>query len=157
MYRVVTKYLEIYTDGACFGNPGPGGWGAILIWGDKTKEISGCEPNTTNNRMELKAAIEALKSVKSNVPIKIYTDSQYVKKGITEWINLWIHTNWNRGKVKNVELWKELHDLNKKFKVEWYWVKGHSGHEMNERVDQIAKDAISLNIYDEKEESHANS
>lgn len=156
MYSVVTKYLEIYTDGACLGNPGPGGWGAILIWGEKIKEISGCEKNTTNNRMELKAAIEALKAIKMDVPIKIYTDSQYVKKGITEWINSWIHTNWNRGKVKNVDLWKELNELNKKYKVEWYWVKGHSGHEMNERVDQIAKDAISLNIYNEKEELNAN-
>lgn len=137
------KVLEIYADGACSGNPGPGGWGAILIWGDKIKEISGFEKETTNNRMELMAAIEALKQVKNpNVKIKLYTDSTYVMKGITSWIITWKKNNWNKGKVKNVDLWQTLDDISSKFNIEWYWVKGHNGNKYNEIADQLARNAI---------------
>jgi ribonuclease HI len=136
------KFLEIYTDGACKGNPGPGGWGAILLWGDNVKEVSGFESVTTNNRMELMAAIEGLKQVTKSVKIKLYTDSQYLKKGMTEWISLWQHTNWNKGKVKNKDLWEELIELNKKFEIQWCWVKGHNGNKYNERADELACKAV---------------
>lgn len=139
---MTTKVLKIYSDGACSGNPGPGGWGAVLIWEGKTKDISGYSPLTTNNQMELKGAIEALKHVKKAVPIHIYTDSQYVKKGITEWIKGWQKTNFKNGKVKNIELWKELLALTQQHDVSWYWVKGHSGVDYNERADKLATEAI---------------
>lgn len=134
--------LDIYTDGACSGNPGPGGWGAILIWKGKIKEIKGYCPDTTNNKMELKAAIEALKAVKKDVAIKIHTDSQYVKNGITLWIRKWQLTNWNNGKVKNIELWQELDNLVRKFNIEWEWVRGHDGNHYNEIADALARQAI---------------
>jgi ribonuclease HI len=137
------KILEIYTDGACFGNPGPGGWAAVLIWGEHIKKVSGFDEDTTNNRMELLAAIKALESVKNpDVKIKLYTDSQYLKNGMTKWINTWIHTNWNRGKVKNVDLWMQLNDLKHKLNVEWHWVKAHNGLHYNEMVDKLAKSMI---------------
>ncbi len=136
------KELHIYCDGACSGNPGPGGWGAVLIWGDKEKEISGAELNTTNNRMELRAAIEAIKSVKKKVKIVIHTDSQYVKNGITVWIKDWLRKNWNNGKVKNIELWKELLEESSKHDIQWKWVRGHSGVEYNEKADILAREAI---------------
>ena len=133
--------LEIYTDGACKGNPGPGGWGAILLWNDHQKKISGFVADTTNNRMELQAAIEALKSVKKPIKIKLHTDSNYVRSGITEWIKKWQKNGWNRGKIKNIDLWQELHDLATQFDIEWIWVKGHSGHKYNDIVDKLASDA----------------
>lgn len=136
------KELHIYCDGACSGNPGPGGWGAVLIWGDKEKEISGSEDNTTNNRMELRAAIEAIKSVKKKVKIVIHTDSQYVKNGITVWIKGWLKNDWNKGKVKNIELWKELLEESLKHEIVWKWVKGHSGVDYNERADRLATEAV---------------
>lgn len=139
------KILEIYTDGACQGNPGPGGWAAVLIWGDHIKKISGFEENTTNNRMELLAALNALLEVKKNIPIKLYTDSQYVKRGMSEWLKLWLHNNWNRGKVKNIDLWQKLAEIDKNLKVQWCWVKGHSGNHYNEVADSLARDEIVRN------------
>lgn len=135
--------LDIYTDGACSGNPGPGGWGAVLIWKGEIKKISGRRSNTTNNQMELTAAIEALKAVKRDVAIKIHTDSQYVKNGITLWIKKWQLTNWNNGKVKNIDLWQELDNLARKFNIEWEWVRGHDGNHYNEVADELARRAIS--------------
>jgi ribonuclease HI len=141
----VKKFIEIYTDGACFGNPGPGGWAAVLIWNGNLKEILGSENNTTNNKMELRAAIEALKVLKRKMPLKLYTDSLYLKKGITEWITLWLKNDWNKGKVKNKELWSELHELTKEFEIEWHWVKAHNGNKYNELADKLAKSAIYSN------------
>jgi ribonuclease HI len=134
--------LIIYTDGACKGNPGIGGWGAILMYGDKVKEIYGYAPETTNNRMELSAVIEALKVIKRSCPITIFTDSQYVKRGITEWIDGWIKKNWKN--VKNVDLWQELYPLSKQYKIDWQWVRGHNGDKYNERADELANLAITL-------------
>jgi len=134
------KKVTIYTDGACSGNPGPGGWGAILVYGDTEKEISGHELHSTNNRMELMAAIAALESLKSKCDVDLITDSQYVKNGITEWIFGWKKKNWKD--VKNRELWERLDKANSQHKVKWHWVKGHNGHEMNERVDKLAVAAI---------------
>ena len=134
--------LIIYTDGACKGNPGIGGWGAILMYGDKTKEIYGYAPETTNNRMELSAVIEALKVIKRSCPITIFTDSQYVKRGITEWIDGWIKKNWKN--VKNVDLWQELYPLSKQYNIDWQWVRGHNGDKYNERADELANLAITL-------------
>lgn len=145
------KILEIYTDGACKGNPGPGGWAAILIWDGKIKEVCGFESDTTNNRMELMAAIEGLKQVKRQVKIKLHTDSQYLKKGMTEWINLWLHNNWNKGKVKNRDLWEELINLDNQFEIEWRWVKAHNGDEYNERADKLACKAIERYVNYAKE------
>ena len=138
------KVLEIYTDGACSGNPGPGGWAALLIWGDKTKSISGHEANTTNNRMEMMAAIKGLEQVSKSVEIRLTTDSQYVKNGITQWINTWLRNNWNGGKVKNQDLWLKLVELKAKHNIEWCWVKGHSGNQYNEQVDKLAVEAIKI-------------
>ena len=141
------KYI-IYTDGACSGNPGPGGWGAVIFENEKNQNnISGSVRNTTNNRMELLAAIMALKNVKNNSEITIYTDSQYVKLGITEWINKWINNNWQTSKkedVKNKDLWVELYNLDKSLDVKWNWVKAHAGDPMNEEVDLMAKKAANL-------------
>lgn len=134
------KKITIYTDGACSGNPGPGGWAAILVYGKTEKEISGFENPSTNNRMELMAAIAALESLKSECEVELITDSQYVKNGITEWIFGWKKKNWKD--VKNRELWERLDKANARHKVKWHWVKGHNGHEMNERVDKLAVAAI---------------
>ena len=139
--------ITIYTDGSCLTNPGNGGWAAIISDGKETKKISGSEKNTTNNRMELLAPINALKVMKPNVEIKIYTDSQYVKNGITEWINTWLANNWKTSKkedVKNKDLWIELYNLNKSLNVQWNWVKAHDGNPMNEEVDLLAKKAANL-------------
>ena len=139
--------IKIYTDGSCIGNPGKGGWAAIIIRNDESKEISGSERNTTNNRMELLAPINALKEMKRNEQIEIYTDSQYVKLGITDWINKWVLNNWKTSKkedVKNKDLWIELYNLNETFDVKWNWVKAHAGNTMNEKVDQLAKKAAIL-------------
>ena len=140
--------IKIYTDGSCLRNPGDGGWAAIIIIDGETKEISGSERDTTNNRMELLAPINALKEMKQNEQIEIYTDSQYVKLGITEWINKWVLNNWKTSKkedVKNKDLWIELYNLNKSLDVKWNWVRAHVGNTMNEKVDLLAKKAASLN------------
>jgi len=134
--------VEIYTDGACSGNPGPGGWGAILRWRGKEREIWGGEPDTTNNRMELTAAIKALESLNRQVTAILYTDSKYVKDGITTWIIGWKARNWKtaaKKPVKNVDLWQALDDAVSKHDVEWRWVKGHAGHPGNERADELAR------------------
>ena len=138
---------EIYTDGSCLTNPGNGGWAAIIIEDGEIKNISGSEKNTTNNRMELLAPINALKEMNSESQISIYTDSQYVKLGITQWINKWIINNWQTSKkedVKNKDLWVELYNLNKSLNVKWNWVKAHAGNPMNEEVDVLAKKAANL-------------
>lgn len=137
------KAVKIYTDGACSGNPGKGGWGAILIYGDAVKEISGGEDNTTNNRMELKAVIEGLKALKSSCDVEIYSDSAYVVNAFTQkWIDNWIKNNWktaDKKSVKNVDLWQELLVLIKTHNVTFKKVKGHSDNELNERCDKLAK------------------
>jgi ribonuclease HI len=133
--------VEIFTDGACRGNPGPGGWAALLRTGDKEREISGGEKLTTNNRMELLAAIEALNALKRPCNVQIHTDSSYVRDGIMKWIHGWQRNGWrtaDRKPVKNAELWQQLLDAESRHRVEWHWVKGHSGHPENDRVDAIA-------------------
>ncbi len=139
------KKVEIFTDGACKGNPGPGGWGALLRAGNHQKELFGGEPNTTNNRMELTAAIEALKALNQSCKVELTTDSQYVRKGITEWLEGWKAKGWkNSAKkpVKNVDLWQLLDEQVKRHQVNWHWVKGHSGHPENELADQLANKGI---------------
>ncbi len=139
------KKVEIFTDGACQGNPGPGGWAAILNYKNVKKELSGAEPFTTNNRMELTAVIEALKALKEPCNVTIYTDSQYVQKGISEWLPKWKQRGWltsTKNKVKNVDLWKILDREASKHSVTWKWVRGHSGIPQNERCDHLAKMAI---------------
>ena len=141
----MNQTVEIWTDGACSGNPGPGGWGAILKWKNQNKEISGGEPETTNNKMELIAVIEALKSLNKKCNVNVYTDSIYVRDGITQWINKWKNNNWKNAQKKNVknkELWEELDNLTKKHNVQWHWIKGHAGNELNERADELARNAI---------------
>ena len=137
--------VDIYTDGACSGNPGPGGWGAILRYNGEEREISGGAPETTNNRMELTAAIEALNTLKRSVAARLHTDSTYVKDGITKWIHGWKKNGWRTaGKkpVKNQDLWRALDEALAQHSVEWHWVKGHSGHPENDRADELARDAI---------------
>ena len=133
--------VEIYTDGACSGNPGPGGWGAVLYYGDVKKEIFGGVADTTNNRMELTAAIEALRALKKNCVVNLYTDSSYVRDGITNWIRSWKKCNWRKGtkgEVKNRDLWQELDELAAMHQITWHWVRGHSGIPGNELADQLA-------------------
>jgi ribonuclease HI len=133
--------VEIFTDGACRGNPGPGGWAALLRTGGKEREIGGGEPETTNNRMELIAAIEALNALKRPCRVELYTDSSYVREGITKWIHGWLRNGWRtagRKPVKNAELWERLVEAASRHQVNWHWVKGHSGHSENERVDALA-------------------
>ena len=140
--------IKIYTDGSCLSNPGNGGWAAIININGEIKKISGNEKNTTNNRMELMAPINALKNINSKDPIEIFTDSKYVKNGITEWINTWVLNNWKTSKkedVKNKDLWVELHKLNQSLNVKWKWVKAHAGDPLNEEVDMLAKNAANLN------------
>ena len=132
---------EIFTDGACRGNPGPGGWGAILRYGDNVREIYGGELDTTNNRMELTAVLEALKTLKRPVDVKVTTDSTYVMKGCSEWLANWKKRDWrtaSKKPVKNADLWKQLDELLERHTIDWHWVKGHSGHAENERVDTLA-------------------
>ena len=139
--------IKIYTDGSCLENPGNGGWAAIINSDGRVKKISGNEKNTTNNRMELMATISALKEISSNEDIEIYTDSQYVKLGITEWINNWLKNNWQTSKkedVKNKDLWLELYNLDKSFNVKWNWVKAHAGNPLNEEGESLAKKAANL-------------
>jgi ribonuclease HI len=137
----------IYSDGACSGNPGPGGWGAVLIWGDKRKELSGGEPETTNNRMELRAATEALLALKRpDTLAEIHTDSQYVRKGITEWIGKWKANGWktaDKKPVKNADLWMALDEARRRHKISWHWVKGHAGEPENERADELARQGMA--------------
>ena len=143
------KYVEIFTDGACKGNPGVGGWGSVLVYKDNVKEISGNTSNTTNNIMELTAVIKALESLKEQCHVMLTTDSNYVKDGITDWIKTWKLNGWktaNKKPVKNQELWKKLESLSKKHIVEWRWVKGHSGHPGNEHADKLANEAIEENV-----------
>jgi ribonuclease HI len=133
--------VEIFTDGACRGNPGPGGWAALIRSKGREKELSGGEPLTTNNRMELLAAIMALKALKRACRVELYTDSQYVRQGITRWIHNWRQNGWrtsDKKPVKNAELWQELVEVADKHQVDWHWVKGHSGHSENDRVDALA-------------------
>ena len=140
--------IKIYTDGSCMSNPGNGGWAAIININGKIKKISGNEKNTTNNRMELMAPINALKNINSKDPIEIFTDSKYVKNGITEWINTWVLNNWKTSKkeeIKNKDLWIELYELNQSLNVKWNWVKAHAGDTLNEEVDMLAKKAANLN------------
>lgn len=137
-------HIEIYTDGGADPNPGPGGWGAVLIHPQKTLELSGGEMETTNNRMELTAAVEALRALNQRCEIALYTDSQYVRRGITEWIHGWVANGWRRGKnassqpVRNADLWQDLHRATQEHDITWHWVKGHSGNAYNERADQLA-------------------
>lgn len=139
---VTTETVDIYTDGACSGNPGPGGWGALLRMGGHEKELFGGEADTTNNRMELTAVIRALEALKRPVHVRVHTDSQYVQKGISEWIHGWKKRGWrtaDRQPVKNAALWRELDDLAARHRIEWHWVKGHAGHADNERADALAR------------------
>jgi ribonuclease HI len=137
--------IDIFTDGACRGNPGPGGWGAILRSGGREKELWGGEDGTTNNRMELTAVIRALEALKQPSRVRVYTDSQYVQKGISEWIHSWKRKGWktaDRKDVKNADLWRELDALAQQHEVEWHWVRGHAGHAENERADALANRGI---------------
>jgi ribonuclease HI len=139
--------VMVYTDGACSGNPGPGGWGAILVFKDKRRELSGGERLTTNNRMELMAAISALEALKRPCHVDLYTDSVYVKDGITKWIVGWKAKGWktaDKKPVKNVDLWQRLDAAVAPHKVRWHWVKGHAGHDLNEQADELARAAIPL-------------
>jgi ribonuclease HI len=139
------KRVMIYTDGACRGNPGPGGWGALLRYNDREKKISGAELDTTNNRMELMAAIQALAVLREPCEIELYTDSQYVQKGISQWMHAWKKSQWRRADkkpVKNADLWQALDQEASRHQISWYWVKGHSGHIENELADQLANEAI---------------
>jgi ribonuclease HI len=141
-----TKKVVIYTDGACSGNPGPGGWGAVMIWGEHRKELFGGAADTTNNRMELQAVIEALGALTRAAHIDLYTDSAYVKNGITSWIHSWKKNGWktaDKKPVKNADLWQALEAARHKHEVDWHWVKGHAGHPENERADELARRGMS--------------
>jgi len=138
-------HVTIYTDGACSGNPGPGGWGAILVFGDHEKELKGGEAHTTNNRMELMGAIAALEALKRPCSVDLYTDSEYLRGGISGWIVNWQQNGWrtaDKKPVKNVDLWQRLAAAIKRHEVRWHWVRGHAGHVMNERADALARAAI---------------
>ena len=140
--------IIIYTDGSCLNNPGNGGWAAIININDEVKKISGSVKGTTNNKMELMAPIKALQEIKEKQPIEIYTDSQYVRLGITDWVHKWMKNNWQTSKkepVKNKELWIQLYELTNSFDIKWIWVKAHAGNLLNEEVDLLAKQAAELN------------
>jgi ribonuclease HI len=140
----VLKHVDIFTDGACKGNPGPGGWGALIRYGSHEKEVSGGQPDTTNNRMELSAAIHALNSLVEPCRVALHTDSKYVSDGITKWVAGWQRNGWKNASkqpVRNADLWHDLIDAAKRHEIEWIWVKGHSGHEGNDRADKLASDA----------------
>ena len=139
-------HVVIYTDGACTGNPGPGGWGAILTSGSHRKELKGGEDHTTNNRMELMGAISALEALKGPSNVELHTDSKYVQQGISQWIHGWKRNGWktaDKKPVKNTDLWQRLDEAMKHHDVKWHWVKGHAGHDMNERADELAREAIA--------------
>lgn len=138
--------VTIYTDGACSGNPGPGGWGVLLIYGDTLKEVCGGEQLTTNNRMELMAAIMALESLKRPCAVDLWTDSQYVRQGITSWLHGWKRNGWrtaDKKPVKNADLWQRLDEARQRHDVSFHWVKGHAGHDENERVDELAREGLA--------------
>lgn len=140
------KQVTIYSDGACERNPGPGGWAAVLIYEGHRREISGAEPATTNNRMEMRAALEALRALKERCEVSFWTDSEYLRQGISGWIQNWKRRGWRtktKEPVKNEDLWRALDEAAARHKVEWHWVKGHSGHEHNERCDRLAVEAIA--------------
>jgi len=142
----VTPKVVIYTDGACSGNPGPGGWGALLMYGEREKELTGGERATTNNRMELMAAIQALEALTKPCKVELHTDSQYVMKGVTEWIRGWKARGWktaDKKPVKNDDLWKALDEAAARHRISWHWVKGHAGHPENERADALAREGIA--------------
>jgi len=142
----VTPQVVIHTDGACSGNPGPGGWGAVLHYGEREKELWGGELSTTNNRMELMAAIQALEALKKPCKVELHTDSQYVQKGIHEWIHGWKRRGWltaDKKPVKNDDLWKRLDAARLRHEVDWRWIKGHAGHEFNERADALARQGLA--------------
>ena len=139
--------INIYTDGACKGNPGPGGWGALILQGDTKNEIYGGEANTTNNRMEIMAVIRALRTINAENEITVFTDSTYVQKGINEWIAKWKINGWrtsNKKEVKNKDLWVQLDNLTSQLKINWIWVKGHSGHPGNDRADYLANKGVGM-------------
>jgi ribonuclease HI len=141
----IEKTIEIYTDGACRGNPGPGGWGALLISGNRQKTMHGGDPETTNNRMELTAAIEALNALKGSSRVILYTDSKYVMDGINDWMPNWIKRGWKtaaRKPVKNKDLWQALDEATKRHEIDWRWVKGHNGDPGNEKADELANQGI---------------
>jgi len=143
---VTTPHVIIHTDGACSGNPGPGGWGAILSSGEHHKELNGGEPHTTNNRMELMAAIAALEALKRPCTVDLHTDSQYLRNGIMSWIKTWKRNGWrtaDKKPVKNVDLWQRLDEALARHEVRWHWVRGHAGHALNERADELAREAIT--------------
>ena len=141
--------VDIYPDGACWGNPGPGGWGALLLWDGREREIKGGAPATTNNRMELTAAIEALDALKRPMTVRLHTDSTYVRDGITKWLKNWKANGWktaSRKPVKNVDLWRHLEAAAARHDVEWFWVRGHAGHPENERADELARDGMTEDL-----------
>ncbi|MFZ1813323.1 MAG: ribonuclease HI [Rhizobiaceae bacterium] len=143
--RVAQQRVDIWTDGACSGNPGPGGWGVLLRYGDHERTLSGGEPDTTNNRMELRAAIEALRALKRSCEIHLHTDSQYVRGGITGWLANWKRNGWktsDKKPVKNEDLWRELDDATRSHDIRWHWVKGHAGSPENERADELAREGM---------------
>jgi ribonuclease HI len=148
----MSNQVEIYTDGGCDPNPGPGAWAALLLAGENKKEISGFDPETTNNRMELTAAIQALRNLKTPVQVKIYTDSQYLQRGIEEWMPKWLAKNWrgSSGPVANQDLWKELLEAMRPHKVQWQWVRGHAGNVHNTRVDWLVHQARKTRTIDKK-------
>jgi ribonuclease HI len=144
--QMAEPLITIYTDGACSGNPGPGGWGAILMSGEHRKELKGGEPMTTNNRMELMAAISALQALRQPSVVDLHTDSQYVRNGIMSWINQWKRNGWrtaDKKPVKNEDLWKRLDAALGEHRVRWHWVRGHAGHEHNERADELAREGLA--------------
>lgn len=138
--------VVVFTDGACSGNPGPGGWGAILAWGERKKELCGGEPLTTNNRMEIMAAIMALEALTRPCQVELHTDSQYLRGGVTQWIHGWKRNGWrtaDKKPVKNEDLWRRLDAAAQRHKVDWRWVRGHAGHEINERADELARQGMA--------------
>lgn len=142
----VPKTVDIYTDGACSGNPGPGGWGALLVYQDTEKELSGGEPQTTNNRMEMIAAVRALDALKRPSEVRLHTDSTYLKDGITKWLPKWQTNGWRtaaKKPVKNADLWQELIRATARHNISWHWVRGHTGHPENERADALARQGMA--------------
>jgi len=147
------KQVTIYTDGACSGNPGPGGWGALLMWQGRIREICGGEAQTTNNRMELMAALQALNCLREPCMVELYTDSVYVRNGITNWIEGWKRNGWrtaDKKPVKNIELWQSLDIARERHQVDWHWVKGHAGNDYNERADALARKGLEAQRKNQK-------